>query len=120
MLAEDEFHILLLLEDMLGSLGCEIVETASNLNSALDRAERCDIDAAVLDVNLAGQAVYPVAEALKRRNIPMVFCSGYGKSGIDPAWADYPVVQKPFGETLLARALKQAVSPAPTEAGGTT
>jgi CheY-like chemotaxis protein len=115
LLAEDEFHILILLEDMLGALGCEVVETASDLATALDRAQRCEVDVAVLDVNLAGKTVYPVADALRRRNIPIVFCSGYGKSGIDPEWALYPVVQKPIFEAQLARAIERAVSQAPQQ-----
>jgi CheY-like chemotaxis protein len=108
--AEDELHVLLLLEDMLTSLGCQITATASRVDAALQLARDCDADVAVLDINLAGQNIYPAAEALKRRGIPLVFSTGYSLAGMDPAWSAYPVVQKPFMVERLAQALTQALS----------
>ena len=64
---------------------------------------------AVLDVNLYGQKVYPAAEVLRRRSVPFVFSTGYSLAGIDPEWATYPVVQKPFLVERLAQALAQAL-----------
>ena len=104
-LVEDEFAVLLLLEDMLTSLGCEIVATASDLASALRLGAACDVDVAVLDINIAGRKVYPVAELLKGRRIPILFSTGYGRAGVEPAWQDRPIVQKPFTEEELADAL---------------
>jgi CheY-like chemotaxis protein len=109
-LAEDEFAVLLLIEDMLATLGCKVAAAASTLASASQRAENCDVDAAVLDINLSGKRIYPVADILRRRNVPIIFSTGYGLTGIDPEWAHYPVVQKPFAIEQLARALAQATS----------
>jgi CheY-like chemotaxis protein len=109
-LVEDEFAILLLIEDMLISLGCKIAAYASTLAAARQRVENCDFDAAVLDINLSGKRIYPVAELLRQRNVPIVFSTGYGVAGIDAPWAHYPVVQKPFAIEQLARALAQATS----------
>jgi CheY-like chemotaxis protein len=105
---EDEFLILMQLESMLEELGCKVAGTASHLNDALQRAETCDADMALLDINLAGKKIYPVAEVLRRRGVPIVFSTGYGQAGIDPPWTSYPVVQKPF----MARELERAIATA--------
>ena len=107
-LVEDEFLILMQLETMLQELGCKIGGTASHLNDALSRAETCEVDLALLDINLGGKKIYPVAEVLRRRQVPIVFSTGYGQAGIDAPWTSYPVVQKPFMARELERALAQA------------
>lgn len=104
-LVEDEFHVLLLLEEMLAEIGCTIVATASSVSSALEKAQTCEADAAVLDVNLAGQKVYPVADCLRRRGIPFLFSTGYGIGGIEQPWRSYPVVEKPYLPEQLSAAL---------------
>jgi CheY-like chemotaxis protein len=105
MVAEDEFHVLLLVEDLLDSLGCEVTERASNLAQAVACARTCDVDAALLDINLAGERIYPAAEILRARNIPMVFSTGYGAQGVESAWRDCTILQKPFLIRQLERAL---------------
>lgn len=105
--AEDEFHILQLIEDMLTDLGCAVVDVASNLRAALDSAGTTQAQIAVLDVNLQGKTIYPVARALKDRGIPIVFSTGYGFAGIEAEWEPYPVIQKPFAIEELAAALAQ-------------
>lgn len=109
---EDEFHILLLLEDMLASLGCHVVATASTLQAAIQTAAECEVDVAVLDINLAEQRVFPAAQLLRARNIPIVFCTGYGQSGIDPEWHACQVLEKPYLEDQLAHAIIKARQPA--------
>jgi CheY-like chemotaxis protein len=110
-IVEDEFQILLLLEDMLADLGCHVVGTASTVTSALDKAQSCEADAAILDVNLAGQRVYPVAECLRRRGTPIIFSTGYGPAGIEPDWRSYTVLQKPYLPRQLAVALVASQAP---------
>jgi CheY-like chemotaxis protein len=66
-------------------------------------------DAAVLDVNIAGDEVYPVAQALAARNIPFVFATGYGARGLDDAWRGRPIVQKPFQMEHLSQGLLMAL-----------
>jgi DNA-binding NarL/FixJ family response regulator len=58
-ITEDEFYVLILLEDMAAELGCRVVATASTIKSALEKAESCEMDAAILDVNVGGQTIYP-------------------------------------------------------------
>ena len=59
----------------------------------------------MLDVNLAGEASFPVADLLAERGIPFLFATGYGRQGIDERYRDYPLLQKPFRAEELGRAL---------------
>jgi len=104
-IAEDEFHVLQLLEDMLDELGCIIDGSASSVPAALAGAGETQAQAALLDVNLRGRPIYPVARVLRDRAIPFVFSTGYGTAGIEPEWTRYPVLQKPFAIEHLAAAL---------------
>lgn len=106
-LAEDEFHVLQLIEDMLADLGCVIADSVSSLDTALDRAGGTTAQVALLDVNLRGKAAYPVAQVLRDRGVPVVFSTGYGAAGLEPEWQDCPVVQKPFAIDQLAASLAQ-------------
>ena len=105
--AEDEFHVLQLIEDMLLELGCIVVDSVSGLPAALERAALTQAKAAVLDVNLHGKTIFPVAQILRDRGIPIVFSTGYGRDGIEGQWKTYPVVQKPFALEQLEAALSQ-------------
>ena len=108
LVVEDEAAISLLLEDMLLDFGCELVGPAARLSSALDIAARETIDLAILDVNVAGEPIYPVAEALAERGVPFVFSTGYGSAGIKDAFRDRPVLQKPFAQHDLKQKLLAA------------
>jgi DNA-binding response OmpR family regulator len=67
-------------------------------------------DVAILDVNLGGDPVFPLVERLERLDVPFVFATGYGASGVLTRWRDRPVVQKPFSERELTAALALALS----------
>jgi CheY-like chemotaxis protein len=108
LLAEDELHVLLLIEDFLKELGCE-VQAVSTFDAALAAAASADVDAAVLDVNLQGHTSFPAAEVLARRHIPIVFSSGYARRGQDETWSDRPWLQKPFLVQQLGQALRRAL-----------
>lgn len=95
LIVEDEMLVAMLLEDLLRSVGCEAVK-APNVPQALALIESEQIDGALLDVNLRGGRVYPVATELKQRDIPFVFTTGYDENTIDKCWRDRPVLRKPF------------------------
>lgn len=105
LIVEDEAIISFLIEDMLLELGCGSVTNVAGIVEALSALDAGRPDVAVLDVNLDGQEVYPVAERLKASGIPFVFTTGYGSDGLKPEWAHMPVVQKPFRADMLAKAL---------------
>lgn len=105
LVVEDEAAISLLLEDMLLDFGCEVIGPAARLSAALDAVAREQVDLAILDVNVAGEPIYPVAEALAQRSIPFVFSTGYGSAGIRDTFRDRPVLQKPFAQHDLKQKL---------------
>ena len=105
LIVEDEAIISFLIEDMLLELGCQSVTNVAGILEALSALDEGRPDVAVLDVNLDGQEVYPVAERLKACGVPFVFTTGYGSDGLRPEWAHMPVVQKPFRADMLAKAL---------------
>jgi CheY-like chemotaxis protein len=116
LVVEDEAAISMLLEDMLTDFGCAIVGPAARLNAAIEMAQGDDFDLAILDVNLAGESIYPVAETLVERQRPFVFSTGYGGAGIKDPYRDRPVVQKPFSQQELKRTLIGALQDARRDA----
>lgn len=109
MVVEDEAIISFLIEDMLLTLGCASVIHAAAVKQALNVLAEQTPDAAVLDVNLAGEAGYAVAEKLEKDGVPFVFATGYGEIGLPARWRERPVVQKPFTLETLGTALRAAV-----------
>jgi CheY-like chemotaxis protein len=110
LVVEDEMMIAMLVEDMLADLGCAVIGPAHGLAAALDLANAtAELDAALLDVNLAGQPVFAVADALRERNVPIIFCTGYGDAGLREADRGAPVLQKPYRAKDLADTLAAAL-----------
>jgi CheY-like chemotaxis protein len=110
LLVEDEVLITLLMEDMLLDLECEIADAPARLDEAVSAAQTGAFDLALVDLNLGGQLAYPVADILKARRIPFVFVTGYGSRGIEPAYANIPVLQKPFHREDLEAVISQVLS----------
>jgi nitrogen-specific signal transduction histidine kinase/CheY-like chemotaxis protein len=108
LVVEDESLIAMLVEDLLTQLGCTLAGTMSSLEKARQAAERGDIDVALLDVDLGGEPVYPVAHALQARGVPFVFMSGYG--GLHERFRDTPIVQKPFDLAALKQGIELALA----------
>lgn len=108
LVVEDEAAIAMLLEDMLLDLGHEIVGPVGRLAAAMELAGREPLDAAIVDVNVAGEVVYPLVEILAARGIAFVFSTGYGSGGIEDPWRDRPVLPKPFSQDDLERVLNAA------------
>ena len=109
LVVEDEMLVSMLVEDMLADLGCTVVGPAAELDEAMDLAQSADIDLALLDVNLGGKPIFPVADALKARGVPFAFASGYGEAGLSEDHRGASVLQKPFREADLAKALRGLV-----------
>ena len=107
LVVEDEAMIAIALEDMLEALGCEVVGVAGTLRRGLLYARDDDLpmDGAILDVNLGGEPVYPVAKALAARGVPFVFCTGYGSSGVAADFGHIPALAKPYEQEQLQELL---------------
>jgi CheY-like chemotaxis protein len=110
LVVEDEMMIAMLVEDMLAELGCAVVGPAHALDVALQLARtEQDLDAALLDVNLGGQPVFAVADALREKGVPAIFSTGYGDAGLRDIDRGSQVLQKPFRAGDLAKALNAAL-----------
>jgi PAS domain S-box-containing protein len=101
MLVEDEALVAMMMRDSLVELGFSVLGPFSRAAEALACAAGDALDAAILDINLGGEPVYPVAERLARRGVPFVFITGYGSESIDPRFAHVPVLQKPIEREVL-------------------
>jgi len=111
LIVEDAVLLAMELELGLSDAGAQIVGPAYELSEALALLDQ-PLDAAVLDANLNGHSVLPVAQALFARNIPFVFATGYGESGGAPGGYDAPVIRKPYDVTQVAAAVAQLLAEA--------
>jgi CheY-like chemotaxis protein len=103
MVVEDEALVAMVVSDAMTELGYQVVGPFSRPPDAIAAVKDGNIAAAILDINLAGTPVYPVAEKLTRRGIPFVFVTGYGIESIDKRFSDIPVLQKPIERETLQR-----------------
>ncbi|HET6726359.1 MAG TPA: response regulator [Gammaproteobacteria bacterium] len=95
LIVEDEMMLAMLMEDWLAMLNCQVA-TASRVDEAVALVASGHFDGALLDVNLAGERVYPVAEALAKRDIPFIFMTGYSTDMLREDYSGHPAVRKPF------------------------
>jgi CheY-like chemotaxis protein len=103
MIVEDEALVAMVVTESLTTLGCTVVGPFSRCSEAIAAIEADDIDAAILDVNLDGEMVYPLADMLADRGVPFIFVTGYGAESIDRRFKHIPVIQKPVERHVLQR-----------------
>lgn len=113
LVVEDETMVALLLEDLLTDLGYTVIGPVAWVRKAVEMAQHESLDLAILDVNLNGEEVYPVADALAARGVPFVFSTGYGGGSLRPDYRNRPTLSKPFLRRQLLGVLAQACPPKP-------
>jgi CheY-like chemotaxis protein len=107
-LVEDESLIAMMVEGMLRDLGHQVAVSAASVREALHALDASDFDVALLDINIADEMVFPVADVLRQRRIPFAFASGYGATGVRQEFRDAPILVKPFSHVQLNAALAKA------------
>ena len=108
LVVEDEPLIAMMLEDFLESLGHSVSATCESVTEALVQADKGGFDLAILDVNLKGESVWPVASRLREKNEPFVIATG---GHVDPPPAEFatvPVIEKPYTVDRVTPALDAA------------
>jgi PAS domain S-box-containing protein len=110
LLVEDSILIAMQMQDVLEESGCIVVGPAATLGDAVGLAETVALDAAVLDVNLGGETVFPAAARLAERGIPFLFTTGYSSRAVfPPEFADADRVGKPVDDRVLAAKLSSTI-----------
>jgi DNA-binding response OmpR family regulator len=110
LIVEDEPLIAMMLEDFLESLGHSVAGTCDTVECALDKVEQGGFDLAILDVNLKGENVWPVASRLREQKVPFVIATG---GHVDPPPAEFndaPVIEKPYTVDRVTPAIDAALA----------
>jgi CheY-like chemotaxis protein len=102
LLVEDEVMIRMMVADMLEELGHSVVGEAGEVGQAIKLVQSTEFDLAILDVNLNGQMITPVADVIKASKRPFIFATGYGVAGIPEGYRGQRTLQKPFTIEKLA------------------
>jgi DNA-binding response OmpR family regulator len=105
-LVEDEVLIRMMLAVMLKELGHRVVAEAARIEEAQLLAQAAEFDLALLDVNVGGHNIAPVAECLEKRGLPFLFVSGYGSDSLPEPFRGRSVLQKPFVVSKLRAAIE--------------
>ena len=113
LVVEDEAMIAMLVEEMVLDFGSEVVGPAAKMEEALRLASDASLDAALLDVNVGGTVVYPVADLLRGRGVPIIFATGYGAGELPSRFRNYAALSKPFSYDELAEALRTVLASQP-------
>jgi len=102
---EEEMLLAMLLEDMLADLGCVMTGSAQTVAAALAEVTGpLGFEAAILDVHIGGEMVFPVADALVERGVPFIFSSGFGPAALTERYPDKILLPKPYvGQALAGR-----------------
>jgi DNA-binding response OmpR family regulator len=108
---EDEPMIRIMVMDMLSELGCRVAAEAGDVEEAAKLAQSAEFDLAILDVNVRGELITPVAKLIRARRRPIIFATGYGSDGLPDQFRDLPALQKPFQQDALAAMIDEVMHP---------
>ena len=111
MVVEDELLVAIFIEDVLADVECIVVGPFSRVQDALVAAESELIDFAVMDVNVSGIKVFPVAYLLEKRGVPFLFLTGYGQAALPLDRPDWEACAKPFHADQLAQSVARKLRP---------
>jgi CheY-like chemotaxis protein len=118
LIVEDMLLVAEVIAEELQDRGCRVVGPAARLAQGLALATESDLDGALLDVNLAGERCFPIADELSKRAIPYVFLTGYGDAGIPPSYQHAPRLAKPFEPRALIEVVAQSFVQSRRQASG--
>lgn len=111
LVVEDEILVLMMIEDMLGDLGCESVTSAATIDKAIALIEAQVFDAAMLDMNLDGDDSHTVADALAKHGVPFIYSTGNNDRDMREGFSNRGVLRKPFSFDELTAKLDHLLAP---------
>jgi len=111
LLVEDELLVGIFMQDLLQEIGYQSTDPIGRLSEAMAAAAKERFDGAVLDMNLHGEMVYPLAELLTKQSVPFIFVTGYAPRNVDPQFTAVPILQKPVIQEDLAGVLQDVLGP---------
>jgi two-component sensor histidine kinase len=109
LLVEDELVVGLFMQDLLKAIGYRPTDPIARLSDAINAATQERFEGAILDMNLNGEIVYPLAELLTQQRVPFLFVTGYAPGSMDPRFNQVPILQKPVVQDELAGALNRVL-----------
>jgi two-component sensor histidine kinase/CheY-like chemotaxis protein len=115
LLVEDEPLVALMIQKLVVSLGYSVAGPYATVAQASGAIDSEHFTVAILDINLAGELVFPVADILSSRQIPFIFTTGYGPERVVPRFAHVPLLPKPVRAPILNKLLAKALSAKPSE-----
>lgn len=101
--------IRMMVADMLEELGYKVAAEAGDIAEAMRLAQATEFDIAILDVNVNGKVISPVADVIRAKGCPFIFATGYGSSGLPEQYRDRPALQKPFQLEALSKTIEAAL-----------
>jgi DNA-binding response OmpR family regulator len=110
LIVEDEPLIAMMLEDFIDALGHHVRGVCDSVKGALDEIEKGGFDLAILDVNLKGENVWPVATKLREKKVPFVIATGGHVDPPPPEFNDAPVIEKPYTVDRVTPAIEAAIA----------
>ena len=110
LIVEDEQMLVDYLADAMVAEGAEVIEPVATVNAALDVIANTPLDGVTLDLKLAGEMTFRVADVLAVRHIPFVFLTGYGAADVPARHANITRVEKPVAPGVVCRALEAAIA----------
>jgi two-component sensor histidine kinase/CheY-like chemotaxis protein len=110
LLVEDEPLVAMMIKEIVVSLGFSVVGPCATVAQARQAIDSEQFTGAILDVNLAGELVFPVADILSRLRIPFIFTTGYGPERIVPRFTHIPLLPKPVEASMLRKLLEEVLS----------
>lgn len=103
---EDEYFLADDIGKTFRAMGAEIAGPVGHFEDALKILHDGSVlDAAVLDINIRSEMIFPVARELKARGVPFVFTTGYDKVTLGPEFRDVPLLEKPIDLPAMAQRL---------------
>jgi two-component SAPR family response regulator len=101
-----------MMADMLAEFDFEVLGPFATVDKAISAVDQTSVQVALLDVNLAGEMVYPVASRLRELGVPFIFMTGYSPESIERRFIETPILKKPVDQAQLYRTIKRVTEPA--------